>query len=41
MQWYIDYGINQENLRWREHAPDERAHYAVEAWDIEMKFPFW
>jgi len=40
MQWYVDHGIKKENLRWREHEPNERAHYAKAAWDVEMKFPF-
>ena len=40
MRWYITMGIKKENLRFREHAPDERAHYAKAAWDIEYKTPF-
>ena len=33
-------GIRQDRLRWREHGPDELAHYARSAFDIEYKFPF-
>jgi glycyl-tRNA synthetase len=40
MKWYLDLGIKPESLRWRQHAPNERAHYAKDAWDIEMNFPF-
>lgn len=38
--WYIDYGIKEENLRMREHATDELAHYAKGCADVEYKFPF-
>lgn len=40
MQWYKSLGIKEENLRFREHAPDERAHYARSAEDIEYNSPF-
>lgn len=40
MNWYISYGMSKENLRFREHASDERAHYAKFAEDIEYKAPF-
>jgi glycyl-tRNA synthetase len=39
-QFYLDLGIEPDNLRWHEHGPDELAHYAKQAWDIEYKFPF-
>jgi glycyl-tRNA synthetase len=38
--WYIELGIKRENLRMREHGPDELAHYAKACVDIEYKFPF-
>lgn len=38
--WYMKLGIKEENIRWRQHAEDERAHYAVDAWDIEYKTPW-
>ncbi len=40
MKWYTDLGMNKNKLRFREHAPDERAHYARAAWDIEYETPF-
>jgi glycyl-tRNA synthetase len=40
MKWYKDLGLKDKFLRWREHAKDERAHYAKEAWDIEFDSPF-
>ena len=40
MQWYVDLGIRKENLRLRPHEPDELAHYAKAASDIEYEFPF-
>src|SRR3990172_1941321 len=40
LNWYVDLGIRKENLRFREHAPDERAHYAKAAEDIEYNSPF-
>jgi glycyl-tRNA synthetase len=39
-QWYIDHGIKKENLRFRDHDPDELAHYAKACVDVEYKFPF-
>jgi len=38
--WYAKYGVAEERLRFREHAPDELAHYAKKAIDIEYRFPF-
>ena len=38
--WYVELGIKAENLRFREHADDERAHYARKAEDIEYNSPF-
>lgn len=40
MDWYLGLGFKKENLRFREHAPDERAHYAKAAWDIEYNTSF-
>ena len=39
-RWYISLGMRKEKLRFREHASDERAHYARAAWDIEYDSPF-
>jgi glycyl-tRNA synthetase len=40
MQWHKDLGIREEKLRFHEHGPDELAHYAKKAYDIEYEFPF-
>jgi glycyl-tRNA synthetase len=38
--WYEAYGVDPGRLRLREHAPDELAHYAKKAVDVEYRFPF-
>jgi len=38
--FYHRLGIRPERLRWHEHGPDELAHYARQAFDIEYRFPF-
>ncbi len=38
--WYERYGVTSGRLRFREHAPDELAHYAKKAVDVEYRFPF-
>lgn len=40
MNWYLSLGMNKKSLRFREHAVDERAHYARFAEDIEYEAPF-
>ncbi|MBI4033039.1 MAG: glycine--tRNA ligase, partial [Candidatus Blackburnbacteria bacterium] len=40
LNWYVGLGMKKDNLRFREHAPDERAHYAKAAEDIEYNAPF-
>lgn len=40
MHWYVSLGMKKDRLRFREHAPDERAHYARQAVDIEYNAPF-
>jgi len=37
--WYTRYGIRAENLRLRDHDPDELAHYAKACCDVEYLFP--
>lgn len=39
LDWYYGLGFKKESLRLRQHAPDERAHYAKDAWDIEYNIP--
>jgi len=38
-RWYLDLGINRDNLRLRDHASTELAHYAKSCVDIEYLFP--
>jgi glycyl-tRNA synthetase len=38
--WYVALGVRPEKLRLRAHGPDELAHYAKAAFDIEYEFPF-
>ncbi|MCU0610998.1 MAG: glycine--tRNA ligase [Candidatus Eisenbacteria bacterium] len=40
MEWYREIGIDPGRLRFHEHGPDELAHYAKQAVDIEYEFPF-
>ncbi|MCI0432130.1 MAG: glycine--tRNA ligase [Gemmatimonadetes bacterium] len=40
MQWIRDLGVRAERLRFQEHGPDELAHYARRAYDIQYEFPF-
>jgi len=40
MQWHKDLGIQADKLRFHQHGPDELAHYAKRAFDIEYEFPF-
>ncbi|MBI2103691.1 glycine--tRNA ligase [Candidatus Woesebacteria bacterium] len=40
LDWYEHLGMSKKKLRFREHAPDERAHYAKYAEDIEYESPF-
>ena len=38
--WYKQLGIREENLRLREHEPQELAHYAKGCFDVEYLFPW-
>jgi len=38
-RWYLDLGMTRDNLRLREHASTELAHYAKSCVDIEYLFP--
>jgi len=40
MDWYLSLGMKKENLRFRDHASGERAHYAKAATDIEYQAPW-
>ena len=39
MQWHLGQGLRREKLRFHRHGPDELAHYADQAFDIEYEFP--
>lgn len=40
MQFLLDAGVKEENLRFRDHDQDELSHYSNATSDIEFKFPF-
>ncbi len=40
MQWYLDLGIREERLKFRQHDAEELAHYARYTTDVEYEFPF-
>ena len=40
MQWYVDLGIDPENLRRFEHPADKLSHYSKRTVDIEYRFGF-
>ncbi|MDR2482855.1 MAG: glycine--tRNA ligase [Treponema sp.] len=37
--YYEKLGVKMNHLRWHQHGPDELAHYAKDAYDIEYLFP--
>ena len=39
-QWYVDLGINRDNLRLFEHPREKLSHYSAGTTDIEYKFGF-
>ncbi len=39
LNWYVKLGVKRENLKLRQHAKDELAHYARECYDIDYLFP--
>ena len=39
-QWLLDLGIKEENIRLRDHKPEELSHYSNATTDIEFAFPF-
>ena len=40
LQWYIDLGIDPENLRFHEHAKEDLSHYSKRTVDIEYAYNF-
>jgi glycyl-tRNA synthetase len=40
MNWYLRFGVRQENIRLREYAPEELAHYSSGTTDVEYLYPW-
>lgn len=40
IDWYVDLGINRDNLRLCEHPEEKRSHYSTRTVDIEYTFGF-
>ena len=40
MNWLLSLGIKEENVRFRDHSPEELSHYSNATSDIEFVFPF-
>jgi glycyl-tRNA synthetase len=40
MEWHQALGLNPARLRFSQHGPQELAHYAKAAYDIQYEFPF-
>ena len=38
--WYIDLGMKEENLQFREHDEDELSHYSEGTFDVDYRFPW-
>lgn len=38
--WMLSLGIKEDNLRMRDHGPEELSHYSVATTDFEFLFPF-
>jgi len=39
-EFYVKMGVRESRMRFHKHGPDELAHYAKIAFDIEYEFPF-
>jgi glycyl-tRNA synthetase len=39
-RWYVDLGMREENLQFREHEPDELSHYSAGTFDVDYRFPW-
>ena len=38
--WYIDLGMTEANLQFREHEQDELSHYSSGTYDVDYRFPW-
>lgn len=39
-EWFTEYGIREEKLKFREHDAEELSHYSNKTTDVEYQFPF-
>ena len=39
-RWYLDLGMSEDNLRFREHDQDELSHYSAGTVDVDYRFPW-
>ncbi|MDJ0924875.1 MAG: glycine--tRNA ligase [Acidimicrobiia bacterium] len=39
-RWYVDLGMKEENVRFREHDADELSHYSAGTFDVDYRFPW-
>lgn len=39
-EWFLNLGVNKQNLRMRDHDQDELSHYSSMTQDVEYNFPF-
>lgn len=40
MDWLLEFGLKEENLKFRDHKQEELSHYSTATTDIEYNFPF-
>ncbi|MDJ0954669.1 MAG: glycine--tRNA ligase [Acidimicrobiia bacterium] len=39
-RWYVDLGMSEDNVRFREHDQDELSHYSAGTFDVDYRFPW-
>lgn len=39
-RWYVDLGMKEDNVRFREHEADELSHYSAGTFDVDYRFPW-
>ncbi len=39
-RWYLDLGMSEDNVRFREHDQDELSHYSAGTVDVDYRFPW-
>jgi glycyl-tRNA synthetase len=39
-RWYVDLGMKEANVRFREHEADELSHYSAGTFDVDYRFPW-